>query len=191
MLVLPTPPLPEKKMNWVMLLAPFRCGFDLASVGYAPTLITLPCTTMIGRAAICFSRTRRITSALLRKALGLAGHLVAFHLHALGLQGQDHLVHVQQGLVEGRPAQSGRAAHRRVKEFHVTGAIPRLAKEYSAQGSDHYSCISISIEVLVQKNYFFISADPGGQIAVIPRGPHVRRRGCDPLGVKEMRPKAG
>src|SRR3990172_10728550 len=52
-------------------VVPFNAALTSSALGYAPTLITLPRTTMIGRASICFSRTRFITSALPKKALGL------------------------------------------------------------------------------------------------------------------------
>ena len=98
--------------------------------------MTWPRTTVIGSAAICCSRTRRITSALLEKGLGMAGHLVALDADALGLEGQDHLVHVQQGLVERRAAQPGRAAHRRVEEFDGrTGVAGAAACRRSKQRS--------------------------------------------------------
>src|SRR5574339_1056838 len=52
-------------------ISPFRAARISSVLGYAPTLITFPCTTTIGRASICFSRTSFITSGLFKKAVGL------------------------------------------------------------------------------------------------------------------------
>ena len=60
----------EKEKMCAHAVTPFNADLTSVRVGYAPTLTTWPCTTLIGSAAIWRSRTSRITSALLRKAWG-------------------------------------------------------------------------------------------------------------------------
>src|SRR5690242_15667546 len=56
---------------------------------------------------------------MLEEDLGLARHLVARHAHDLGCEGQHHLVHVEQSLVQRRAAQPGRTAQRRVEQLDL------------------------------------------------------------------------
>src|SRR5512139_2495668 len=49
---------------------PFKFVLISVSVGYSPTLTTFPRTKVMGSAAICCSRTRRMISSLFKKARG-------------------------------------------------------------------------------------------------------------------------
>ena len=130
--VLPTPPLPEKKRNSVTVYRSFRGtrrvrvvrrqrvrARSSSSVGYAPVLTMRPRTTVIGRTSSWRARMSRVDIAVAHEGLRVGRHLVPRDGDRLELDGEDRLAQIDKRRVEDRAAQSGRTAERRVEDLDV------------------------------------------------------------------------
>ena len=106
-------------MNWVIIVAPFKAYVHFIQRWICTHFDNLAAHNDDGQSFHLFLAHQFHHLGIAQKGIGIAGHLVALHAQVFVLKGQDHFVHIQQGLVEGRAAQPGGTAHRRVEEFHV------------------------------------------------------------------------